>query len=313
LGFINTREAHGGDDMAAQAATKAYPAELKAILERANAGDEAALPQLKKAFDQHPELVPHFGDMVEHAKQALLTLAAGKCLTAKEAIGRQMNELRDRLAATATSELERLLIDRICLSWLQVYHADIDLAQQLLANPGASPAGQAAEKRLDGAQRRFITATKALATLQRLARPSPSPVDFLSRPVAEAGAHTPAKPAPEAPPSGVSVCPHSPTSPASLIENLTRPPASDIGLRIVYAARTAGSARPAAGRQGTPGRPGPACRPCRSEALRDSRGCPQGVPQLGNYPVPQGRGVSGINRGPRPDPPAQVFFPRRPR
>src|SRR5215475_13184039 len=135
--------------MAAQAATKAYPAELKEIIEKANAGDASVLPQLKKAFDEHPELSRHFGDMVEHAKQALLTLAAGKCLTAKEAITRQMNELWDRLAATAASELERLLVDRISLCWLAVYHADIDLAQQLLANPGASPAGQAAGKRLD--------------------------------------------------------------------------------------------------------------------------------------------------------------------
>jgi hypothetical protein len=158
------------------------------------------LPQLKKAFDEHPELSHHFGNMVEHAKQALLTLAAGKCLTAKEAISWQMDELRARLAATAASELERLLIDRVCLSWLEVYHSDIDLAQQLLASPGASPASQAAEKRLDAAHRRFLTSTRALAVMQKLVRPALSPIDFLSRPVAEAGARSPAKPAPEAPP-----------------------------------------------------------------------------------------------------------------
>jgi len=50
---------------------------------------------------------------------------------------------------------------------------------------------------LDGAQRRFITATKALATLQRLARPSPAPIDFL-RPVAETGTRTPAQATPAA-------------------------------------------------------------------------------------------------------------------
>ena len=186
--------------MSTQTPTKPYPAELKAVLERANAGDETVLPQLKKAFDEHPELVPLFGDMVEHAKQALLTLAAGRCLTAREAVGREMSELRARLAATAATELERLLVDRICLCWLAVNHADIDLAQKLLANPGASPAGQAAQKRLDAAHQRFLTATKALAVLQKLTRPAPSPVDFLSRPVTEAGARTPAKPAPEAPP-----------------------------------------------------------------------------------------------------------------
>jgi hypothetical protein len=200
LDITNTREANGGDaNMAAQTATKAYPAELKVIIQQANAGDEAALPELRKALDEFPELSRHFGDMVEHARQALLTLAAGRCLTAKEAITRQMNELRARLAATAASELECLLIDRICLSWLQVYHGDIDLAQQLLANPGASPVSQAAQKRLDAAHRRFITATKALAVLQKLVRPAPSPFELL-RPVAEAGARTPAKHAPEAPP-----------------------------------------------------------------------------------------------------------------
>jgi hypothetical protein len=201
LGFTDTSEEHGGDeDMSTQTSTKPYPAELKAIIERANAGDATALPELRKALDEFPELSREFGDMVEHAKQALLTLAAGRCLTARETIGRQMNELRDRLTATAAGELERLLVDRICLCWLAVYHADIDLAQQLLASPGASPASQAAQKRVDGTHRRFISATKALAVLQKLTRPAPSPVDFLSRPVTEAGARTPAKPAPEAPP-----------------------------------------------------------------------------------------------------------------
>ena len=171
--------------MSTQTPTKPYPAELKAVLERANAGDETVLPQLKKAFDEHPELVPHFGDMAEHAKQALLTLAAGKCLTAREAISRQMDELRTRLAATAATELERLLLDRVCVSWLWVYHADVNLAERVLADAGASPAGQAAQRRLDSAHRRFLTATKALATLQKLVRPAPSPLDLAMRPVPE--------------------------------------------------------------------------------------------------------------------------------
>jgi hypothetical protein len=190
--------ANGGDeDMAAQASTKAYPPELKAILERANAGDATVLPQLKRAFDEHPELVAVFGDIVQHAKQALLTLAAGKCLTAREAISRQMDELRTRLAATAATELERLLLDRVCVSWLWVYHADVNLAERVLADAGASPAGQAAQRRLDAAHRRFLSGVKALAVLQKLVRPAPSPLD-LARPVPEgpagrrAGAAAPA-------------------------------------------------------------------------------------------------------------------------
>jgi hypothetical protein len=168
---------------------------LKAILERANTGDAAVLPQLKKAFDEHPELAAVFGDIVQHSKQALLTLAAGKCLTAKEAISRQMDELRARLAATAATELERLLLDRVCVSWLW---ADVNLAERVLADAGASPAGQAAQRRLDAAHRRFLSGVRALAVLQKLVRPAPSPLDMVMRPVPEqpagrlAGAPVPA-------------------------------------------------------------------------------------------------------------------------
>jgi hypothetical protein len=34
--------------------TSALPLELKALLERANAGDASALPELKRAFDRIP-------------------------------------------------------------------------------------------------------------------------------------------------------------------------------------------------------------------------------------------------------------------
>src|SRR5262245_19717930 len=119
--------------------TQTYPPELKAILERASRGDLTAMPELKKAFDERPELAALFGDLVRHAEEALLNLAAGSCLVAREAIARQAAELRARLAETAGSELEKLLIDRIVISWLEVYHSDIDLAQHLVGCSGASP------------------------------------------------------------------------------------------------------------------------------------------------------------------------------
>jgi hypothetical protein len=184
------REAYGGaEDMSTSTQEKVYPQELKGILQRANAGDLTVLPELNRVFDEYPELTTRFGDLVRHAEQAMLTIVAGNCLTGRVAISREMGGLRDRLAASATSELEKLLVDRICICWLGVYHADVDLAQQLLANPaGASPAAQAAQKRLDGAHRRFLTAVKALATVQKLVRPAPSPLELLNRTVPETGA-----------------------------------------------------------------------------------------------------------------------------
>jgi hypothetical protein len=164
---------------------KAYPAELKTLLEQAARGDEGVLPALRKAFDKHPELVTLFGDLAEHARQAVLRLAAGSCLTAREAIGRTADDLGNRLSATANSELEKLLIDRVVISWVEVYHGDIDLARRLLETSADGSIAKAAQTRLDSAHRRFLSAVKALATVQKLLKPSPSAFDLLRRPVNE--------------------------------------------------------------------------------------------------------------------------------
>jgi hypothetical protein len=136
------------------------------------------LPELKKTFDEHPELAEQFGDLVRHAQDSLLTLVAGSCLTAREAIARQASALRERLLKTATSELEKLLVDRVVISWIEVYHGDIDLANHLLKVSGASKTAQAAQKRLDRAHARYLTAIKALATIHKLLRPTLSPLEL---------------------------------------------------------------------------------------------------------------------------------------
>src|SRR5262249_4474530 len=83
---------------------------------------------------------------------------------------------------------ERLLIDRICVCWLEVYHGDIDLVEHLSQHLGANPSAHAAQKRLDAAHRRYLTAIKTLATVQKLLKPARSPFALLSRPVREAPA-----------------------------------------------------------------------------------------------------------------------------
>jgi|SRR5579884_2343270 len=157
---------------------KTYPPELQELLEKASKGDLKVLPELKKTFDEHPELVEQFGDLVQHAQDSLLILVAGSCLTAREAIARQALALRERLMKTATSELEKLLVDRVVISWIEVYHGDISLAQHLLQVPGAAKTVQAAQQRLDRAHARYLSAIKALTTTHKLLRPALSPLEL---------------------------------------------------------------------------------------------------------------------------------------
>jgi len=152
-----------------------YPAELADLLVRVNNGDATLLPALRKAFDQHPEVVAKLGNIVEHAENALLQLAAGTNPLGKEVIRQNMLDLKARLKATANSELEYLLIDRIAISWFSVNFYEVDSASR----SGSPAATAAAQKRLDRAHARFLTATKSLAIVQKLLRHSPSTHDLL--------------------------------------------------------------------------------------------------------------------------------------
>jgi hypothetical protein len=161
---------------------------LTALLEKASKGDLTVLPELKKTFDEHPELLERFGDLVRHAQDSLWRLVAPSCLTVREAIARQAAALKERLMKTATSELEKLLVDRVVISWIEVYHRDIELTNQLLNVSGASKTAQAAQRRLDRARVRYLSAIKALATIQKLLRPTLSPLEPAVKFVPEAKA-----------------------------------------------------------------------------------------------------------------------------
>jgi len=150
---------------------KSYPAELRDILDRGQAGDATALPELKRAFDEHPALADMIGDMPRLALGSLLDAVAGVSLTAREAIGREAHRLREELAGSNAPLLERLIAERVALCWVEVHHADTELASALKKRSAESPQMQAAERRAQAAQSRYLEAIEALTRVQTLMQP----------------------------------------------------------------------------------------------------------------------------------------------
>jgi hypothetical protein len=130
-------------------------------LERGHAGDLTALAEVRDIFDRHPELVEHVGNLAEHAKQAVLGLVAGSSLVGREAVARQADLLRQELLGDGASVLEKLLAERVALSWVWVHQADLELVEHLKQRPD-SLACRAAQKRLDAAQKRYLAAIRGL-------------------------------------------------------------------------------------------------------------------------------------------------------
>jgi hypothetical protein len=101
------------------------PVEVHAIIAAANAGDISALPALKQALADHPELVERLGDLAAHVERGLVALVAGPSFVAAEAIAAHLARMRQELGDASASPLEKLLIKRLVLCWLACHAAEL--------------------------------------------------------------------------------------------------------------------------------------------------------------------------------------------
>jgi len=84
---------------------------------------------------------------------------------------RKLDSLRREVAGPAPSTLERLLGDRIAIGWLGLAVAEGTYHLALERGVGASD-DEFHQRRVERAQRRYLAAIKALATVRRLGVPA---------------------------------------------------------------------------------------------------------------------------------------------
>ena len=163
----------------------AIPPEVLELVRRASGGEDVAVPDLRLALEDHPELTAELGDLAALAEGGLIQLAAGPSLVSREAIAAHVAALRADLGEAGASPLERLLIRRVALSWLSLHVGEIARVEKRLARV-AEPSLAAAEKRVDRAHARFVSAARALATVRKLVRPGLSAVELARAVIPEA-------------------------------------------------------------------------------------------------------------------------------
>jgi hypothetical protein len=144
--------------------------ELLKWIRSAEKGDQAALARVREVFDRIPHMWAAYGNTAQQAQDALIAVAAGENALAKEAMNRQMEGMRQELAGPTPTPLDRLLAERVALCWLHASYADAMYAQSM--KTGCSVVtGDYLQRRQDRAHRRFLTAARTLALVQRLAVP----------------------------------------------------------------------------------------------------------------------------------------------
>jgi hypothetical protein len=139
--------------------------ELAALAAAANLGDAAALKDLRRALEAHPNVWREAGDLAAHVEATWLRLAAGGNALAEESIRLEADRIRTELLGTSPTAIEELLVDQIIACWLQLKQAEICAGSN---RPRSLMQGRFHDQRLERAQRRYFAAMKMLARVRGL-------------------------------------------------------------------------------------------------------------------------------------------------
>jgi hypothetical protein len=160
--------------------------ELSARLDskKATPEDRTALARL---YDDAPWLWQLYGDLARYALDELLgSLNASTAV--RKAIGRKIDHMRDELGYKDAPQLERSLIEQICITWLRLQAAEIIFTAVVHAKDGCTlTKAEHEEKMLASAQARHLRAVEALARVRRLAQRTPLQVNIGAQQVNVAG------------------------------------------------------------------------------------------------------------------------------
>jgi CRP-like cAMP-binding protein len=140
---------------------------LHDLLRLAEKGEEDAVPEIRQILDEHPDLAWRFVDVAHAAEDALIEgMTKEGDLAAKELLRCQLEAMREEVAGKNSSALERLLSERVVITWLEVQLFEALYAKNMRNLPIAQ--AEHHQKRLDRAHRRHLSAIRELAQMRKL-------------------------------------------------------------------------------------------------------------------------------------------------
>jgi hypothetical protein len=142
---------------------------LHDLLRLAEKGKEDAVPEIRQILNEHPDLAWRFLDVAHIAEDTLIEeMTKEGDLATKELIRCQLEAMREQIAGKNSSALERLLSERVILTWLEVQLFEALYAKNMRNLTIAQ--AEHHQKRLDRAHRRHLSAIRELAQMRKLLR-----------------------------------------------------------------------------------------------------------------------------------------------
>ena len=140
-------------------------AKLMALIDRAQDGDEEALPVLRKVLDEEPR-VARIVDLANNVERSIIEKMSGNDVFTQEAIPRNLKTMRQEIAGEHPSPLERLLAEQITVCWLEPQYFQAIYTQNL--SKLTITQSDYHQRRIDKAHRRYLSSIKALAQIRKM-------------------------------------------------------------------------------------------------------------------------------------------------
>jgi hypothetical protein len=134
------------------------------IVEDAAEGDEEALDELQRILHYNPAICDRLGDVSRHIQMLLIEIHGEESIATREAVKINMEKLRGQLNYQQSDPLERLLIEQVVVTML-----DLSIQQSGSSQPHVKESIQRRwERRMERSRKRHLAAVTALAELRYL-------------------------------------------------------------------------------------------------------------------------------------------------
>ena len=140
---------------------------LRDLLSLAERGEENAVPEIRRILNERPDLAWDFVDLAKVAEDTLIEeMTTEEDLAAREVMRCQLETMKGKIAGDEPSPLERLLSERVVVTWLEVQLFEALYVRNMRNLP--IPQAEHHQKRLDRAHKRHLSAVRTLAQIRKL-------------------------------------------------------------------------------------------------------------------------------------------------
>lgn len=123
--------------------------------------------KLREHLAERPEIWEHIADLSGKVRDSILSSLASESFLVQESYRQKLTAMRDGLGWQNASEVEKILIEQICLNWLRLNFVEIVHREKTAAGVTIDW-GIYWDKVLDSAQKRYLRACESLAKVKKL-------------------------------------------------------------------------------------------------------------------------------------------------